>query len=269
MKKKIIYFLIQILALTPFMFPMTVLAANTGSATFASASSQWLSAADSVSLSPTGDVSLQAWVKGTTFASDASVIIGRWADTGTNKSVLLYIGGTGGQICFNVESAGNNDDNLCKTYSFSTATWYHVTSSWQASAKTVTFYIGTESVAPASIGSVVGANTDAKDATANMEIGRNASGYYWNGLLDDVRFWASTRTLAQIQADYCTELAGNESGLNAYWKFNTGATLTDSTANANTLTNNNVVTFTSAVNSATCASPAAAKPPQQDVLIFE
>jgi hypothetical protein len=42
------------------------------------------------------------------------------------------------------------------------------------------------------------------------------------GSIDDTRLWSVARTQAQIQASMNSELAGNESGLVAYWKFNQG-----------------------------------------------
>ncbi len=64
---------------------------------------------------------------------------------------------------------------------------------------------------------------------------------FLNGKMDDVRFWNSARTPAQISASMNCELAGTESGLVAYYKSNqsSGTVLTDATANAanGTLTN--------------------------------
>lgn len=45
-------------------------------------------------------------------------------------------------------------------------------------------------------------------------------GTYFNGQMDEVRFWSVPRTAAQIQADMYKELSGAESNLLAYYKFN-------------------------------------------------
>ncbi|MFD0989482.1 LamG-like jellyroll fold domain-containing protein [Mariniflexile jejuense] len=44
----------------------------------------------------------------------------------------------------------------------------------------------------------------------------------FNGSLDDVRIWNIARTNSQIQGAFSCELNGNETGLMAYYKFNTG-----------------------------------------------
>lgn len=64
-------------------------------------------------------------------------------------------------------------------------------------------------------------------------------------MIDEVRVWNTTRTGANILADYQTQLTGSEKNLQAYWKLDNA--LTDSTANANTLTNVNTAIFTSDV----------------------
>jgi len=63
----------------------------------------------------------------------------------------------------------------------------------------------------------------------------------FNGLIDDVRVWNVTRSESQIQSTMYNELAGNESGLLAYYNFNQGtaggdnssiSTITDLSSNA-------------------------------------
>ena len=51
------------------------------------------------------------------------------------------------------------------------------------------------------------------------------------GNIDDLRFWTTVRTGAQLLSDCNHELYGTETGLYGYYKFNND--LTDSTANAN------------------------------------
>ncbi len=51
----------------------------------------------------------------------------------------------------------------------------------------------------------------------------NANGQFLNGSIDEVRIWNVVRTQAQIQASMSTELAGNETGLVSYYRFNQGS----------------------------------------------
>lgn len=56
----------------------------------------------------------------------------------------------------------------------------------------------------------------------NPTIGRGYTGRYFNGKIDELRVWRVARTAAEIQSTMNTELAGNEPGLEAYYKFNQG-----------------------------------------------
>jgi hypothetical protein len=55
----------------------------------------------------------------------------------------------------------------------------------------------------------------------------------FDGVMDDIRLWSVARTGADIAANRGTELSGNESGLEGYWKLN--GSLDDASPNSNTL----------------------------------
>jgi hypothetical protein len=72
-------------------------------------------------------------------------------------------------------------------------------------------------------------------------IGGSAYGWY-SGDLDEFRIWNTTRTQAQIRANMCVKLVGNEAGLVRYYRFDDGlgATTVDATGTHNgTLVNMN------------------------------
>lgn len=68
-----------------------------------------------------------------------------------------------------------------------------------------------------------------------VSIGRwgNFNIRHFNGEIDEVRFWETDRTQIEIREKMCSSLTGNEPGLRAYWKFNTGtgSTLVDNSIN--------------------------------------
>ncbi|WP_310594203.1 LamG-like jellyroll fold domain-containing protein [Flavobacterium sp.] len=90
---------------------------------------------------------------------------------------------------------------------------------------------------------------------ANLDLPDNA---YWlgksdqqfSGSLDEVRFWSTARTQSQIQSTMNTELAGNETGLLAYFDFNQGVAggtntgITTVTNKANSALNGTLTNFT-------------------------
>ena len=41
--------------------------------------------------------------------------------------------------------------------------------------------------------------------------------------MDEVRIWNKVKTAAEISAQYCMELVGNETGLISYYKMSEGA----------------------------------------------
>lgn len=78
--------------------------------------------------------------------------------------------------------------------------------------------------------------------TSALILGSRASGgLNYSGSIDEVRMWTIARTQAEIQNSMYSELAGNESGLLSYYKFNQGTaggtntgitSLIDATTNA-------------------------------------
>ncbi len=90
--------------------------------------------------------------------------------------------------------------------------------------------------------------------------GYNA-GRYYNGTLDEVRYWSVERTQTQLIGKASDSLVGNEAGLQAYYRFNdnsingAGQTITNyATATGATLngTTVNYVKFPCTVNPPTC-----------------
>jgi hypothetical protein len=82
------------------------------------------------------------------------------------------------------------------------------------------------------------ATADVADDTGIMYLANNpdrATEYGLDGQLDEVRFWSSARTEAEIQDNMNGTLSGTESGLVAYYDFNgtTGTKLRDLSLNGN------------------------------------
>jgi uncharacterized membrane protein len=69
--------------------------------------------------------------------------------------------------------------------------------------------------------------TESYTGTGGLSIGKNYwDTRYFDGLIDDVRIWNIARSIGDISSSKDSPLAGNETGLIAYWKFddNTGTT---------------------------------------------
>ena len=99
-------------------------------------------------------------------------------------------------------------------------TWYHVAVTWTAATSVARFYIdgvqqGTNQT---------GTFTSTNNPIARFTIGANpigAGANFLDGIVDDVRVWNVIRTVTQIADNRSIELVGNESGLAAYWPFET------------------------------------------------
>jgi hypothetical protein len=66
------------------------------------------------------------------------------------------------------------------------------------------------------------------------------SSNWYNGVMDDIRIWNTTRTPVQITQNMNTQLTGNESGLIAHYNCNQGTAGIDNTSELN-LTNSSLI----------------------------
>lgn len=207
---------------------------NTYSANLESGTSDTAAAADSASLSVTGNLTIEMWIKAESAFSSGEIryLCSKWASGQNSYALKLQEDGGGG---INIIAELSNDGSATITYNkafgaFALDVWYHIAISWTAATSTMTFVKD-----GISLGTTVGTNTAIFDGTADFALGsNNSASSFWDGYIDDVRIWNTARTVAEINSFYQKELAGSESGLQAYWKLNNA--WTDSTANSNTLT---------------------------------
>lgn len=230
---------------------------NTYSATVVRASSQYFSAPDSASFDAiTGDFTLECWVKivsqpglNQTYAlvmKDTLNVNRSWAlmyhdVAGVPKLETLYYGANPPVLNFNQAQV---------SYTLPTDTWTHVAlvvTIANSQATQPEWFINGVSIGNGASagGSGTSSIVNSSAAFAIGGVSGGLAGFYTDAKIDEVRVWNVARTSGQISANYNTQLVGNETGLQAYYQLNNG--LTDTTANGNTLTNNNSATFTTDV----------------------
>ena len=201
---------------------------NTYSLDLEASSSQYADRADTTSLSITGDLTIEAWVKPESAAQFS--VFSKFKSVGNLKSYEFSVVPTS-TLRLNISANGADETEVLSTGTVSTGVWTHVAVSYDASAGTCEFYInGVWNSQGTSLPTSINDNASRPTLGARAEDGN----LYFDGLIDEVRVWNDIRIDTEILANYNTELVGSESGLVGYWKLNND--YTDETANANDLT---------------------------------
>ena len=226
---------------------------NTHSLDLELSSSQYASRADTASLSQTGDISIEAWIKLEQLPSTAGsrfTIAAKFQDTPSEKrSYRFAISSTDKlEITWSADGTANNFAAWVADAALSGAgVWIHVAVTVDVSTETAVIYVNGSSVAVTKT-SDVGAATSIHDNDAIFSIGNTpetTTAAFFDGLLDEIRLWSDIRTGTEITNNYQAELIGNEAGLVGYWKLNND--YNDETANNNDLSPNNSPVFSTDV----------------------
>lgn len=197
---------------------------STSAVAFASASSQYLSAADSASLDLATTGTIEFWINfaSTPSSGTAFVLIAK-DNQSTQRSFSIFLRNVGGSLKLEALILGNSTDDYYRwDWTPSTDTWYHVAVTIDTgNASATTFEAFINGVSQGNGTSVDAGNvTTITNSTASLTIGASgAPGEYVNGRMDDVRIWNTVRTGTQIANNRSIELTGSESGLVAYYPF--------------------------------------------------
>jgi len=178
-------------------------------------------------LTPTDQLTLEAWIKAASWPSNEGTIICKHQQSGGDKGYALAAKPNGGaQFNFLIDGWQRIDADPI----MSTGTWYHLAGVYDGSSMKI--YIN--GILQNTVNGVTG---DIDASTGTLLFGENPqfTGNYFNGVIDEVRIWTVARTEAEIQSTMGVELTGSETGLAGYWKFNegTGTSTADATGNGN------------------------------------
>lgn len=224
--------------------------ANTQSLNLEKASSQYAYKTDSASLSITGDISIEAWIKLEELPSASGTVFGiagKYQPTSDKRSYMLIISNADDKMYFYASQDGTDTD--ISVFKCDTAfaagdvnVWRHVAVTVDISDPSVTFYI--DGVAKADTSTSTNA-TAIHDNDSRFAVGANdiagTPTQFFDGNIDEVRIWNDIRTATEISLNKDTELTGTETGLAAYYKFNGG--YEDTTSNGNHLTSSGTPVF--------------------------
>ena len=196
----------------------TPFSASTISVDLESGESDNLTAADSATLSQTGNMTIECLVKfESTPSSGASYGI-------VSKSVSydLILFNDGGTLKFQAEvSDGTLVDTFRWTFTPTLGTWYHLALTITPSnASATTFELFIDASSQGNGVSVNTGNISAMQDNGNtFDIGKVDGLSFFDGLIDEVRLWSDIRTGPEITNNKDKELIGNEANLVAYYPF--------------------------------------------------
>ncbi len=179
---------------------------------------------------------IETWIRPSAADLGANNFYGFLGSNGRNPSLYICDGGKIHVSYVETTGTGFITPNALLTQD----KWHHV--ALVKSGTTITLFVN-------------GVQAFTQACAANFALNDN---YYWlgkidnqfNGALDEVRFWSTARTQAQIQATMNTELTGTETGLLTYFDFNQGVgggtntSITSVTNKANSALNGAMNSFT-------------------------
>ncbi|HCX20517.1 MAG TPA: hypothetical protein DHN29_01295, partial [Cytophagales bacterium] len=183
---------------------------------------------DGVSDSP---FSIEFWVNFDVLGQNHSLIDRRGSGAAEREYVIQLLGTN--KIQFTLFDGSTSGFLNAETSSFipSTNQWYHVACTYDASGlqSGLAIYIDGVSVP---VDQTNSAYTAMENLALPLEFGANQSLNFFNGQMDEVKIYNYTKT---DFSDRYTPLAGNESGLIAYYSFdeNAGTVLYDRSVNTN------------------------------------
>lgn len=182
---------------------------------------------------PDSTLTLEAWFKPREFGKWRS-IISFLQDNGSFERGFDIETRNGNKFAFALCSDNSSDSSLTymeTTNSFTKDKWYHLAATYDGD--TMKLYVNgvLEATSTTEKGPIKYADSwlsigAYKDDNEEIPV---------NGLIDEVRIWKITKTQAQIRAEMCHKLTGNEPGLVHYYTLNDGAgtAVTDKLGTAN------------------------------------
>ncbi|MGD9731370.1 MAG: LamG-like jellyroll fold domain-containing protein [Desulfamplus sp.] len=177
---------------------------------------------DHSSLDLTTNYTIEAWIKPTSFAWLGG-IVGKYHTTGSNGYTL--------RLSLDPPYSGINFDEMSTNEGILTLNqWQHIAAVNDNETRKV-YVNGVEQTSSGIPSYTVDKNNDPLVIGADFL----ESPRYFNGLIDEVRIWRVARSQTDIVDNMYIELAGNESGLAAYYNMNegTGTSLDDTSPNSN------------------------------------
>jgi Concanavalin A-like lectin/glucanases superfamily/Domain of unknown function (DUF1929)/IPT/TIG domain/Bacterial Ig domain len=172
-----------------------------GNALSFNGSGSYVDLGNPAALQMTGSMTLEAWVKAAANPPDDGQIIAKSNGTGWQ----LKTSPDTGPHTFGVQVSASQNSNA-QRYSTTVRalnTWYHVAAVYDTAADTLEIYVNGILNSGTLRGTIPALQVD---GGVNVNIGRRTDGYYFNGVIDEVRVYNRALSQAEIQTDMNTPL---------------------------------------------------------------
>jgi PKD repeat protein len=182
---------------------------------------------DSPSLRITGPITIEAWIRRSITGVQHS-IVEKYGCSGLGGYVLRVTATD--KLMFGTRDDCNTGTSGIGGTSLLANTWYHVAGLWDGTQ--IRLYVN------GVLDGLTVTSRNPKAGTTPLRIGARGNDVAspFAGLIDEVRLWNVARTVSNLQTNMNRRLAGTETNLAAYWRFDEGLDLTaaDSSPNGNT-----------------------------------
>ena len=168
-------------------------------------SSSYVDLGNPALLQITGSMTWSAWVKAAANPADDGQIVAKSDDASgwqfkTSPDTGPHTFGVG------VSGGVNAFAQRYSTTVRSLNVWYHVAGVYNAVARTLDIYVNGVLNNGALIGTIPASQVN---SAVNVNIGRRSGGYYFSGVIDEVRIYNRALSAPEIQADMNTAIPSN------------------------------------------------------------
>ena len=176
--------------------------------------------ADDNNIDPSALGTIEAWIYPISFTPNAGIVFKGTASNGVSYGFRLGENLASEQnitfVLGNTDGGGTDYSVTATDKTLEAFQWYHIACVW--SGTTMTIYVN--GIASNDTGTFASANIRGNSDELRFGM-QQVDDAYFQGVIDEVRFWSTARAEADIRADMCKKIAESEIGpdLAGYWRF--------------------------------------------------